>query len=284
MTATYTITSPLHGTQYQTIKVLPKNHTEKLSTKYHFESPYRAILAGHSGGVFIHANYRGRHVVWKNLLTEDDYDFAAPVLDLGSGSGVALMKICQRKRELEKSGVCVAGVTAVDNYTRDKTYKRRMKKIINNIKANEYTDLVTLDSADLTNLPYSCDTFSVVTCPWALKSYDQNTQRHILREMARVCKPGGRLLITDLSVSSSGPFEEWIRDMGWLDVNRKSAGANGWFGYWSTSCYKFRKPEEAAFRDNEAPESLLEDDDSFFPDNQSVYTCASESIQVNIKD
>lgn len=254
MTQTYTITSPLHGSEYQTIKVHPKDHNEKLSTKYHFETPYRAVLVWES--VYMHANYRGRHEVWRTILKNDDLYFSGPILDVGSGSGVSLMKLCKKKREVQKgSNYHIEGITAVDNYDKK---KGQLKKIINNIKAKEYTDLVTLTSADLTNLPYSSDTFSLVTSPWALRSYDRDTQREILREMARVCKPGGHIIITDLRPSGSGPYDKWIKEMGWHDVRKISAGPNGWFGCWRTDIFEFQKPATDTYR--HSSESLTEEE------------------------
>ncbi|KAG5360024.1 hypothetical protein CJU90_5878 [Yarrowia sp. C11] len=229
-------------TSFQTIKVEPRASGEKLSTKFHFESKTRALFSGDSAGAFMYANYKGRHDLWQQLLEEEPYDFDSPTLDVASGSGVSLMKVCAQKRARKDKNRPVCNVYAIDNYSRDKERKSRMKKIINNIRCEDFVDLVTLNSADLTQLPYDSDVFSLVTSPWAFRSYDKVAQRQILREMARVCKPGGYIIITDLKLSAKGPLEEWIQDMGWDEVNKKGAGPCGWFGYWSTECYKFQKP------------------------------------------
>lgn len=280
------------GTSFQTIKVEPRKDGEKLSTKFHFESKTRAIFSGDSAGAFMYANYKGRHILWERLLEEDEYDFSSPTLDVASGSGVSLMKVCEQKRRLKEKRGSVANVYAIDNYTRDKERKSRMQKIINNIRCEGHTDIVTLDSADLTRLPYETDTFSLITSPWAFRSYDKVTQRQILREMARVCKPGGYLLITDLKLSSKGPLEEWIQDMGWEVANKKGAGPNGWFGYWSTECYKFQKPiDDSPFSDAEshtasvvAPSLVDDTDASSYFQADSLYTESDvETIHVAIR-
>lgn len=278
------------GSKFQTIKVEPRAEGEKLSTKFHFESKTRAIFAGDSAGAFMYANYKGRHVLWQQLLEEEPYDFDSPTLDVASGSGVSLMKVCAQKRARKDKNQVVSNVYAIDNYSRDKERKSRMKKIINNIRSEDFVDLVTLNSADLTQLPYESDTFSLVTSPWAFKSYDKVTQRQILREMARVCKPGGYIIITDLKMSSKGPLEEWILDMGWEEVNKKGAGPCGWFGYWSTECYKFQKPynDEDSFSEapSTVPPSLVYDTDagsSVFR-TDSLYTESdTDTIHVSIR-
>lgn len=50
--------------------------------------------------------------------------------------------------------------------------------------------------ADATGLPYQDDTFSLVTARFSL--YNLGDPEHVLRELLRVCRPGGRLIIADL--------------------------------------------------------------------------------------
>ncbi|MFD0691859.1 class I SAM-dependent methyltransferase [Actinomadura fibrosa] len=50
--------------------------------------------------------------------------------------------------------------------------------------------------ADATALPYRDDAFSLVTARFSL--YNLGDPEHVLRELLRVCRPGGRLIIADL--------------------------------------------------------------------------------------
>jgi SAM-dependent methyltransferase len=50
--------------------------------------------------------------------------------------------------------------------------------------------------ADATALPYRDNTFSLVTARFSL--YNLGEPEHVLRELLRVCRPGGRVVIADL--------------------------------------------------------------------------------------
>ena len=55
------------------------------------------------------------------------------------------------------------------------------------------SDRVTFAVADLTRLPYANDCFDAVVCGWVLEHLPD--PRDGLRELARVMKPGGKLLL-----------------------------------------------------------------------------------------
>ena len=51
-------------------------------------------------------------------------------------------------------------------------------------------------TADFTKLPYARETFDVVTCVSVLEHVPEEVQLQGIREMARVLKKGGKLVIT----------------------------------------------------------------------------------------
>ncbi|HEX4064430.1 MAG TPA: methyltransferase domain-containing protein [Acidobacteriaceae bacterium] len=87
---------------------------------------------------------------------------------------------------------------------------------------------VSWDQGDVTALPYSDRAFDIVTCRFAFHHFPQPLP--VLREMKRVCRPGGRIVIADSaplaakadafnqmerlrdpSHSRALPVEEWLQ-------------------------------------------------------------------------
>lgn len=106
------------------------------------------------------------------------------VLDLGAGTGVST-------EELARSGAYVVGLDislgmlAVGRRARPK---------------------VPLVAGDALNLPFADATFDAVTTSFVIRNV-ANTPA-ALRELARVTKPGGRLVICEFSHPTNGPFRK----------------------------------------------------------------------------
>ncbi|MFI5563725.1 class I SAM-dependent methyltransferase [Amycolatopsis japonica] len=69
---------------------------------------------------------------------------------------------------------------------------------------------VTLRRADAHDLPFDADSFDTVVCTLGLCAIPDDGKA--LREMARVLRPGGRLILLDHIVSSSRP----VRGLQWI--------------------------------------------------------------------
>jgi demethylmenaquinone methyltransferase/2-methoxy-6-polyprenyl-1,4-benzoquinol methylase len=106
------------------------------------------------------------------------------VLDLGAGTGVST-------QELAKSG---AGVIGVDISLGMLAVGRRVRP------------QVKLVAADALALPFPDKTFDAVTASFVLRNV-ANTPA-ALRELARVTKPGGRMVICEFSHPTNGMFRK----------------------------------------------------------------------------
>ena len=104
------------------------------------------------------------------------------VLDLGAGTGVST-------EELARSG---AGVVGVDI---------SLGMLRAGKKARPETILL---AGDALALPFADQTFDAVTISFALRNVLDTEAA--LREMARVTKPGGRLVVCEFSHPTNGPF------------------------------------------------------------------------------
>jgi demethylmenaquinone methyltransferase/2-methoxy-6-polyprenyl-1,4-benzoquinol methylase len=104
------------------------------------------------------------------------------VLDLGAGTGVSTA-------ELARSGATVVGLDISQGMLR--AGKKRRPD-------------VTLLAGDALALPFPDATFDAVTISFALRNVHDAAAA--LREMARVTKPGGRLVVCEFSHPTNGTF------------------------------------------------------------------------------
>src|SRR5258706_5969057 len=104
------------------------------------------------------------------------------VLDLGAGTGVSTL-------ELAKSGALAVGADLSIGMLQAGRAKR---------------PTVSLLAADALTLPFADQTFDAVTISFALRNIVDTDAA--LREMARVTKPGGRLVVCEFSHPTWRPF------------------------------------------------------------------------------
>lgn len=104
------------------------------------------------------------------------------VLDLGAGTGVST-------QELAKSGAFAVGADLSIGMLQAGRAKRPD---------------VPLLAADALRLPFADETFDAVTISFALRNIVDTEAA--LREMARVTKPGGRLVVCEFSTPTWRPF------------------------------------------------------------------------------
>jgi demethylmenaquinone methyltransferase / 2-methoxy-6-polyprenyl-1,4-benzoquinol methylase len=113
---------------------------------------------------------------------------------------------------------------------------------------------VTLMEADTLHLPFADDTFQIVCVAFGLRNVS-DTDRGLL-EMARVCRPGGRVAVLEFSTPTAWPlgaiygwyFQRILPRVGqWLAKNRQSA-----YNYLPASVGRFPQGQELAARMREA--------------------------------
>jgi ubiquinone/menaquinone biosynthesis C-methylase UbiE len=100
------------------------------------------------------------------------------VLDAGCGSG----------RNISVLSPLVKAITGMD-YS-DQMIERAKERV-----AAEKLSNVTLIQGDITRLQFSDNAFDKVICASVLQYLDDKDCARALREMVRVCKPGGRLIL-----------------------------------------------------------------------------------------
>lgn len=111
------------------------------------------------------------------------------VLDVGCGTGTLAIMLCDRAGE----GGEVCGVDA----------SPEMIAVARRKAAKRNAD-VDFEIGLIERLPYADALFDRALCTLVLHHLDEHLQQRGLREIVRVLKPGGRLLLVDFGGSSGG--------------------------------------------------------------------------------
>ena len=132
------------------------------------------------------------------------------VLDAGCGRGLLLVGAARRLTSGDAVGV--------DLWTKDQS-GNSPDAALANARAEGVDDRVTVTSGDVQRLPFRDATFDVVVSNLVLDNlHDEQGWTEAVRDLARVVKPGGRLLISDLAHTEQ--YEATLRDEGWSEVER----------------------------------------------------------------
>lgn len=158
-----------------------------------FESPYLKVLS--LPLLLLSANFLIGSVVARGVVTTDymtlpfvdlfssDQDL---ILDAGCGSGRTTVELCK----VSKNGQIVA-LDLFDPKFGDLSRKDLLEK---NLKIAGITNRVQIVKGDVTNLEFEDNTFDTVTSTLLLNNLGK-AKLPGLKELFRVLKPGGKLLI-----------------------------------------------------------------------------------------
>lgn len=92
-------------------------------------------------------------------------------------------------------GVVVCAFARVASHATGIDLTPAMLELARKSQAEQNLTNVTWDMGDVTLLPYPDGAFDVVTCRYAFHHFQQPLT--VLKEMARVCRPGGRVVVAD---------------------------------------------------------------------------------------
>lgn len=165
------------------------------------------------------------------------------VLDVGCGRGLLLVGVARR---LAKGGKAFG----IDIWQAQDLSGNRPEATLENARLEGVADRVEVKTADMRNIPFPDGTFDVIVSKEAIHNLYAATERATaLREIARVLKPGGTVVISDIR-----HFREYAAELkgrGLIDVERVSSAATFWiwsvlsFGMASPGTLRARKPAAA---------------------------------------
>jgi SAM-dependent methyltransferase len=155
------------------------------------------------------------------------------LLDVACGGGTSLREI-QSQWRVEAVGLDADTTTGASTKTEAKSEAKVEAKIdaSTNVDPDASTDgavpkigSIDFQVGDAHALPFDDRVFDAVLCECALSTFTD--QRLALEEIRRVLRPGGRLALSDMTVS--GEIPESLRD--WVHVGTCLQGALDFSGY-----------------------------------------------------
>lgn len=120
---------------------------------------------------------------------------AERVLDVAVGTGDLALEMLKRNKAQRVVGIDLSeGMMQIG---REKAAR------------NGYSERVVFEAASALELPYPDASFDAVTCAYGIRNFSDPDQG--LREMQRVLRPGGQLIILEFSLPQN-PFIRWMYD------------------------------------------------------------------------
>ncbi|MEO7053203.1 MAG: class I SAM-dependent methyltransferase [Rhodanobacter sp.] len=170
--------------------------------------------------VYLHTTLRGKFVVWRELLDAQAWRGNEQVLDLGCGRGAVLL--------MAAAYIPQGRAVGVDIWSHQDQSGNAMEVTTRNAEAEGVADRVELKTADMRELPFADDSFDLVVSNVAIHNISDRAGRERAIDQAwRVLRPGGRLLIAD--ISNSRQYQRRLAALG-ADVERRALGWRMWWG------------------------------------------------------
>ena len=206
---------------------------------YGLDSPKGLMLSNVAAPLYLYASLKGKGDLWDNIIDKlSPEQVAGPVLDVGCGRGLVLLKLAQRKKTLRLTG----SAYGIDIFNSADQTGNSPTATYANAACLSLLDHVILHTANFTlDFPFRDDVFNVITASLALHNVSSASRESAIDEVIRVCAPGGEVIILDLMGYVSG-YREIFLQHGWTDVSLELGGAKVMFGLWPCQLLKARKP------------------------------------------
>jgi ubiquinone/menaquinone biosynthesis C-methylase UbiE len=137
------------------------------------------------------------------------------VLDVGCGRGLLLIAAARR--------LTTGKAVGIDLWQKEDLSGNRPEATRENARGEGVADRVEVKDGDARHLPFPDASFDVVVSALALHNiYDAAERQQAVREIARVLKPGGHVVLTD--IQHTAEYVRVLRESGLSDVKRSAAG------------------------------------------------------------
>jgi len=156
----------------------------------------------------------------QRVMRQIDWHGDERVLDVGCGHGLMLIAAAGRL-----TTGCALGVDVWRTYDQAGNSRRAAQA---NLELTGVADRAQLQDADARQLPQADGSFDVVLSSWVIHNIsDADGRLQAVREMARVLRPGGRLVIIDILYTRH--YARELMRLGFVNVRR--IGPNYLFGF-----------------------------------------------------
>lgn len=178
-----------------------------------------------TAAVYLNATRNGKFQIWAELLADlrlhgDEY-----ALDMGCGRGAVLAMLA---RLLPRGHVVGLDLWRTEDQSGNNPEVTRR-----NLVAEGVAERCELKTGDMLAMPFEDNTFDVVVSSLAIHNIDErDLRKHSRRlqavsEAARVLKPGGRLVITDLLWTRR--YAQRLHELDMHNVQQRSLGWRFWY-------------------------------------------------------
>lgn len=180
-----------------------------------------AVVLLCQAGWFMYVTKDGKFAVWSELIDELQLVGDEHLLDVGCGRGLVLVTAAQRLPEGRAVGL--------DLWRSKDQSGNNEAATLANAAANGVVDRVELVTGDMSQMDFPDDTFDVVTASVAIQNIKDAARRErTIREILRVTKPGGRIVIADIQYSHQ--YVAVLREAGAREVSRHGLGLRMMYG------------------------------------------------------
>jgi len=168
-----------------------------------------------------HSSRRGKFVVWQAILDDLNLRGDEQLLDVGCGRGAVLLMAAGR--------LTTGRATGIDLWRKQDQSGNAIDVTRRNAEAEGVADRVSLETADMTALPFAAGSFDLVLSSIAIHNVPgQDKRDRAIGEIVRVLRPGGRVAIADLR--NTARYAERLAAFGMADVSVRNLGWKMWWG------------------------------------------------------
>jgi arsenite methyltransferase len=191
-------------------------------------SPTISLLA--TSAVWLYGSKVGKLRLRETLMDTLHWNGKERVLDVGCGSGLLLVAAAKRLN----GGTAVG----VDIWRKEDLANNRLETTLRNARIEGVADRIQVEEGDARMLPFGEAIFDVVVSLNVIHNIAKREERaQALKEIVRVLKPGGRLVIADFR--NIGDYVMVLHTSGIGDVHKQLLG---WVGLFPMFAAIGRKP------------------------------------------
>jgi arsenite methyltransferase len=155
----------------------------------------------------------GKLILRERILNSISWRGNEQVLDVGCGRGLLLIGAAKHLESGHAVGIDVWPQEGRNHISAEATME--------NARLEGVAERVELKNADVRELPVPDASFDVIVSSLAIHNIPDAAERErAIREMARVLKPGGQLVLADIRYTEQ--YEQILSSLGWEQTQRSS--------------------------------------------------------------
>lgn len=161
-----------------------------------------------AGNFLIWASRAGKFQMRDRVMAQLDWRGDEQVLDVGCGAGLLLIGAAKR--------LTTGKAVGVDIWDKNLEYGSNPENVWANARIEGVTERIEVKDGNACNLPFRDRSFDLVTTSNMLHHLSKKDRAKAVREMARVLKPGGKLVIAEIAFTRQ--YVQVLAECGFRDI------------------------------------------------------------------